>query len=88
MHLFCSEDAIIESVRGALVDESPAVRQAAAQAFDALQTQIGARSIDQTIPTLLGALTGEGGASEAALSALKELYVHCSRLRIHLLRRD
>jgi hypothetical protein len=49
------------------------VRQAAAQAFDALQTQIGPRSIDQTIPTLLRALTGQGGASDAALSALKEL---------------
>lgn len=69
------EDAIIESVRGSLVDESPLVRQAAAQAFDALQSQVGPRSIDQTIPTLLGALTQtqEGGASEAALSALKEL---------------
>lgn len=68
-----SEDAIIATVREGLVDESPAVRQAAAQAFDALQTQIGPRSIDQTIPTLLHALTEKGAASEAALSALQEL---------------
>ena len=69
----CSEDAIINSVRAALVDESPRVRQAAAHAFDALQTQLGGRAIDQTIPTLLVALTQGGGASEAALSALREL---------------
>lgn len=69
------EDAIIESVRGALVDEEPSVRQAAALAFDALQNQLGPRSIDQTIPTLLNALTAQGAASDAALSALQELYV-------------
>lgn len=68
------EDAIIDSVRSALVDEEPSVRQAAALAFDALQNQLGPRSIDQTIPTLLNALTAQGAASDAALSALQELY--------------
>lgn len=67
------EDAIIASVRHALVDESPAVRHAAAQAFDATQQFIGPRAIDETIPTLLEALRHPGGSSETALAALREV---------------
>ncbi|GAK66330.1 ARM repeat-containing protein [Moesziomyces antarcticus] len=68
------EDAIIAVVRHALVDESPAVRHAAAQAFDATQTYIGPRAIDETIPTLLEALSDtSGGTSETALAALREV---------------
>ena len=68
------EDAIIAVVRHALVDESQAVRHAAAQAFDATQTYIGPRAIDETIPTLLEALSDtSGGTSETALAALREV---------------
>lgn len=72
------EDAIIAVVRHALVDESQSVRHAAAQAFDATQTYIGPRAIDETIPTLLEALSDtSGGTSETALAALRE--VMCAR---------
>ncbi|PWY99964.1 ARM repeat-containing protein [Testicularia cyperi] len=68
------QDAIIAVVRHALVDESQSVRHAAAQAFDATQTYIGPRAIDETIPTLLEALSdSDGGASETALAALREV---------------
>lgn len=68
------EDAIIAVVRHALVDESHSVRHAAAQAFDATQTYIGPRAIDETIPTLLEALSDtSGGTSETALAALREV---------------
>jgi hypothetical protein len=38
------------------LDDEANVRSAAAQAFDVLQEELGAKAIDQTIPTLLEAL--------------------------------
>lgn len=67
------ESHIVNIVRSALVDESPKVRAAAATAFDALQRHIGSKAIDQTIPTLLGALRQAGPGSDTALHALKEI---------------
>ncbi|PWN39719.1 ARM repeat-containing protein [Ceraceosorus guamensis] len=67
------EDSLIAIVRHGLVDESAKVRQAAASAFDALQRVIGPRAIDETIPTLLGALQEGTGSSETALAALREV---------------
>lgn len=67
------EDALIEVVRRALVDSSPVVRAAAARAFDAVQSNLGERAIDTTIPTLLAALEGGGPSAETALAALREI---------------
>ncbi|KAG8909792.1 translational activator of GCN4, partial [Tulasnella sp. 408] len=67
------EGQIISIVRSCLVDESSSVRVAAASAFDALQKHIGSKAIDQTIPTLLGALRQAGPGSDTALQALKEI---------------
>jgi hypothetical protein len=69
------EDSLIAIVRHGLVDESAKVRHAAAQAFDSMQQVIGSRAIDETIPTLLGALQSQdaGGSSETALAALREV---------------
>lgn len=67
------EDDIISAVRICLVDESAQVRVAAAQAFDVLQEYIGAKAIDQTIPTLLEALRKPGAGSGTALQALREI---------------
>ena len=67
------EDGIISIVRGSLVDDETNVRAAAARAFDALQQQMGAKAIDQTIPTLLEALRQPGKGSGTALQALKEV---------------
>ncbi|KAF8627766.1 hypothetical protein AX17_006131 [Amanita inopinata Kibby_2008] len=67
------EDEIIAMVRVSLVDDEANVRAAAAKAFDALQQQVGAKAIDQTIPTLLEALRQPGKSSGTALQALKEV---------------
>lgn len=70
-------------VRSALVDDESKVRTAAAKAFDILQEHLGARAIDQTIPTLLEALRQPGESSGTALKALKE--VMSVRLERHYL---
>ncbi|KAH9976102.1 ARM repeat-containing protein [Lactifluus volemus] len=67
------EDNIISMIRASLVDEEANVRAAAAQAFDILQDRLGAKAIDQTIPTLLEALRQPGESSGTALQALKEV---------------
>jgi hypothetical protein len=84
-HLEVHENTVIEAVRIALVDEDSAVRVAAAGAFDALQEIIGAKAIDQTIPTLLEAMATPGQKSEAALMALKEVMSVSFDLRIFFL---
>ncbi|KAI9068620.1 ARM repeat-containing protein [Trametes sanguinea] len=67
------EDDIISMVRASLVDDEANVRAAAAKAFDILQEYIGARAIDETIPTLLEALRQPGQSSGTALQALQEV---------------
>ncbi|CAE6499296.1 unnamed protein product [Rhizoctonia solani] len=67
------EAEITAAVRISLVDSEPAVRAAAAQAFDVLQEHLGAQAIDQTIPTLLEALRDSTDSSGTALQALKEV---------------
>ncbi|PFH47401.1 hypothetical protein AMATHDRAFT_152123 [Amanita thiersii Skay4041] len=67
------ENEIISMVRVSLVDDEPNVRTAAAKAFDVLQQQMGAKAVDQTIPTLLEALRQPGKGSGTALQALKEV---------------
>ena len=49
------ESEIINMVRTSLVDGDATVKTALAKAFDTLQEHIGARAIDQMIPTLLEA---------------------------------
>lgn len=67
------EDEIISIVRRSLVDNAANVRAAAAAAFDVLQEMIGAKAIDETIPTLLEALRQPGEGSGTALQALREV---------------
>jgi hypothetical protein len=66
------QDAIISAVRSALVDSNATVRSAAARTFDVMQQYLGAKAIDQTIPTLLEAMRDPGETSETALKALQE----------------
>ena len=82
-----SEDKIISMVRTALVDDESPVRVAAARAFDVLQEKLGAKAIDQTIPTLLEALRQPGASSGTALQALREVMNVCDILfsLVHLL---
>ncbi|KAF8434348.1 armadillo-type protein [Boletus edulis BED1] len=67
------ESEIVNMVRASLVDDDATVRTAAARAFDTLQEHIGAKAIDQTIPTLLEALRQPGESSGTALQALQEV---------------
>ncbi|TIA83681.1 hypothetical protein E3P98_00634 [Wallemia ichthyophaga] len=64
---------IISSVRKCLVDDDKRVRGAAARAFDAMQLHIGGAAIDETIPTLVDALSSNTQSAVAALEALKEV---------------
>ncbi|KAL7748666.1 translational activator of GCN4 [Sorochytrium milnesiophthora] len=62
----------VSGVRRALVDPSPKVRETAAHAFDALQSNIGTAAIDQILPSLLNDLNSES-KSTVALEALREM---------------
>lgn len=67
-----NEKKVVEIVRMALVDADEDVREAAAEAFDALQNIIGKRAVDQVLPYLLNQLRNDDDA-ENALSALLTL---------------
>ncbi|WBW74626.1 translation initiation regulator, HEAT repeat protein Gcn1 [Schizosaccharomyces osmophilus] len=62
----------VYSVREALMDSDLEVREAAAEAFDTLQTVVGDRAVDEVLPELLKLLESDD-KSEYALSALKEI---------------
>ncbi|CAO3601364.1 unnamed protein product [Absidia cylindrospora] len=66
-------DQIVPVIRQALCDPSTQVREAAAQAFDTLHQNMGARAIDDILPHLLNQLQAKNEASTYALSALKEI---------------
>ncbi|KAG2190049.1 hypothetical protein INT46_000027 [Mucor plumbeus] len=66
-------DQITPVIRKALCDPSDEVREAAAQAFDTLHQNVGARAIDDILPFLLNKLQSSDDSSAYALSALKEI---------------
>ncbi|KAF2108659.1 armadillo-type protein [Lophiotrema nucula] len=72
------EKTLIQVVRTALVDPDSDVREAAAEAFDALQQIMGKRAIDQVLPYLLNLLRDEDEAQNA-LSALLTLLTDHAR---------
>ncbi|KAI8939055.1 hypothetical protein NX059_004893 [Plenodomus lindquistii] len=77
------EKTLIQVVRTALVDPNVDVREAAAEAFDALQQILGKRAVDQVLPYLLNLLRGEEDAQNA-LSALLTLLTDQARSNIIL----
>lgn len=64
-------EVFVRILRAALVDPAPAVRAAAAQAFDALQERLGREVVDDIVPHLLAMLDSDN--AEGALLALREL---------------
>lgn len=74
---------LISTVRVALVDGNADVREAAAEAFDALQHVLGKRAVDQVLPYLLSLLRDSEDA-EQALSALLTLLTEQTRANIIL----
>ncbi|KAJ6172382.1 eIF-2-alpha kinase activator GCN1 [Penicillium chermesinum] len=77
------EKVLISTVRVALVDADEDVREAAAEAFDALQQILGKRAVDQVLPYLLHLLRNDEEA-EQALSALLTLLTEQTRANIIL----
>jgi hypothetical protein len=77
------EKTLIQVVRTALIDPDADVREAAAEAFDALQRILGKRSIDQVLPYLLNLLRNEDDA-ENALAALLTLLTDHARSNVIL----
>lgn len=77
------EKTLISVVRTALVDPDPDVREAAAEAFDALQRILGKKAVDQVLPYLLSLLRSSD-AAENALSALLTLLTDNTRANIIL----
>ncbi|EEA25943.1 hypothetical protein EYB25_003176 [Talaromyces marneffei] len=77
------EKVLISIVRVALVDSDGEVREAAAEAFDALQRILGKKAVDQVLPYLLSLLRNEEDA-EQALSALLTLLTETTRSNIIL----
>jgi hypothetical protein len=77
------EKTLIQVVRTALVDPNTEVREAAAEAFDALQDILGKKAVDQVLPYLLNLLRGEDDAQNA-LSALLTLLTDQARSNIIL----
>jgi hypothetical protein len=77
------EKVLISTVRVALVDHDEDVREAAAEAFDALQQILGKRAVDQVLPYLLHLLRNDEDA-EQALSALLTLLTEQTRANIIL----
>ncbi|KAL6704150.1 translational activator of GCN4 [Coniothyrium glycines] len=77
------EKTLIQVVRTALVDPNAEVREAAAEAFDALQQILGKRAVDQVLPYLLSLLRSEDDAQHA-LSALLTLLTDQARSNIIL----
>ncbi|KAH4241928.1 hypothetical protein HBH98_179730 [Parastagonospora nodorum] len=77
------EKTLIQVVRTALVDPDADVREAAAEAFDALQQILGKKSVEQVLPYLLNLLRSDDDAQNA-LSALLTLLTDHARSNVIL----
>ncbi|KAF8447085.1 armadillo-type protein [Kalaharituber pfeilii] len=77
------EKTLVQVVRTALVDPDEDVREAAAEAFDALQKVIGKRAVDHVLPYLLKLLRSPDDADNA-LAALLTLLTESTRANIIL----
>lgn len=72
------EKTLVQVVRTALIDPDDDVREAAAEAFDALQRVIGRKAVDYVMPYLLNLLRSPEDADNA-LAALLTLLTETSR---------
>ena len=73
-------DSLVPTVRRALLDPLPEVREAAATTFDQLHATVKTRALDDILPYLLRELTeAEPPRSEHALDGLKQVIAVKSR---------
>lgn len=77
------DKVLFSIVRTALVDSNAGVREAGAEAFDALQQRLGKRAVDQVLPHLLSLLRNAAEA-EQALAALLTLLTETTRANMIL----
>lgn len=78
-------DELIPTIRTALCDSSPEVRESAGLAFSTLYKSAGMQAIDEIVPTLLGSLENDE-LSDTALDGLKQiLSVRTSAVLPHIL---
>jgi len=71
-------DSLVPTVRRALCDKDPQVRQAAAKTFDSLHTTVGARALDDILPCMLEQLS-EPSLHEYTLDGLRQVMAIKSR---------
>ncbi|KAF9610038.1 hypothetical protein IFM89_019766, partial [Coptis chinensis] len=78
-------DQLIPTIRTALCDSTPEVRESAALAFSTLYKSAGMQAIDEIVPTLLHALE-DSETSDTALDGLKQiLSVRTAAILPHIL---
>uniref|UniRef100_A0A6P7FRK7 EIF-2-alpha kinase activator GCN1-like n=1 Tax=Diabrotica virgifera virgifera TaxID=50390 RepID=A0A6P7FRK7_DIAVI len=74
-------NSLVPTVRKALCDPLPEVRQAAAKTFDSLHFTVGARALDDILPTLLNQLNDENPeVVEWTLDGLRQVMAIKSRV--------
>lgn len=72
-------DSLVPTIRKALCDPLPEVRQAAAKTFDSLHSTVGGRSLDDILPFMLDALADPVNG-ENALDGLRQVMAIKSRV--------
>lgn len=72
-------DSLVPTVKKALFDPLPEVRQAAAKTFDSLHSAVGIRALDEILPDLLNQL-GDPEKGEYTLDGLKQMMAIKSRV--------
>lgn len=72
-------DSLVPTVRKALCDPLPEVRQAAAKTFDSLHSTVGGRALDDILPFMLEALN-DPDDGENALDGLRQVMAIKSRV--------
>ncbi|CAH0556041.1 unnamed protein product [Brassicogethes aeneus] len=74
-------NSLVPTVRKALCDPLPEVRKAAAKTFDSLHSTVGARALDDILPSLLNQLNDEDAAVvECTLDGLRQVMAIKSRV--------
>nr|XP_022338883.1 eIF-2-alpha kinase activator GCN1-like [Crassostrea virginica] len=78
-HVSVYADSLVPTVRRALTDDLSEVREAAAETFDNLHSNIGQRALDEILPELLKQLDDDEKA-DSALDGLKQVMTVKSRV--------
>ncbi|XP_030761834.1 eIF-2-alpha kinase activator GCN1 isoform X2 [Sitophilus oryzae] len=74
-------NSLVPTVRKALCDPLPEVRQAAAKTFDSLHSTVGSRALDDILPTLLNQLNDDNPeVVECTLDGLRQVMAIKSRV--------